>query len=55
MFQFDYQTKREVDFQDQIAALEGVIEVQANTICGVGEQVMDLTKIVTNVSTQGLD
>ena len=42
--------KREVDFQDQIAALEGVIEVQADTIQELGEWVMDLTKLVTNVS-----
>ena len=46
----DYQTKREADFQDQITTLEGVIEVQADTIREVGEQVMDLTKLVTDVS-----
>ena len=48
--QVDYQTKREADFQDQIATLEGVIEVQANTIWEVGEWVMDLTKLVTDMS-----
>ena len=48
--QVDYQMKREADFQDQIAALEGVIEAQADTIWEVGEQVMDLTKLVTDMS-----
>ena len=48
--QVDYQTKREADFQDQIAALEGVIKAQADTIQEVGERVMDLTKLVTDVS-----
>ena len=48
--QVDYQTKREADFQDQIAALEGVIKAQADTIWEVGEWVMDLTKLVTDVS-----
>ena len=42
--------KREADFQDQIAALEGVIEAQADTIWEVGERVMDLTKLVTDMS-----
>ena len=53
MTQVDYQMKREADFQDQIATLEGVIEAQADTICEVGEWVMDLTKIVTDVSSCG--
>ena len=48
--QVDYQMKREADFQDQIATLEGVIVAQADMIWEVGERVMDLTKLVTNVS-----
>ena len=54
MEQVDHQTKREADFQDQIAVLKGIIDLQANTIHEVGERVMDLTKMVTDVSAQGL-
>ena len=45
--------KREANFQDQIATLEGIIDAQADTICEVGERVMDLTKMVTDVSGHG--
>ena len=42
----------EADFQDQITALEGVIEAQADMIQEVGERVMDLTRLVTDVSIE---
>ena len=42
----------EADFQDQITALEGVIEAQADMIREVGERVMDLTRLVTDVSIE---
>ena len=51
--QVDHQMKREANFQDQIAVLEGIIDAQADTIHEVGESIMDLTKMVTNVSVQG--